>query len=150
MEKISLKLYLMTHTKIKSRRIINSNVKTRNVRFLWEKLRQYICDTGLSKDILEHQKYSKRKIPIKSMSLKLESTASKDTIKKLTIKPWIRKYIFNVHMIKYIYPGYIWNPYKSTLKCPPQRNTCERLDTSQKKIHEWSINCNTVLNILRH
>lgn len=34
-----------------SRRILNSYVKTRNVRFLQEKLRQYICDTGLGKDI---------------------------------------------------------------------------------------------------
>lgn len=51
----------MIHTEINSRRIINSNVETRNVRFLQEKLRQYICDIGLGKGILGHPKHSKRK-----------------------------------------------------------------------------------------
>lgn len=39
MGKKSLNLYLMIHAKINLRRIINSNVKTKNVKFLEEKLR---------------------------------------------------------------------------------------------------------------
>lgn len=73
------------------------------------------------------------------MSLKLESTTSTDTIKKLSIKPWIRIYIFNIHLAKYTYLGYIRHPHKSNLKYPKsKKETLVKDWTLHKRKYSYS------------